>query len=81
MRKVYMVRHQKGGVDYRQAFQAYPSEAQMAPIVADLNRRLGEAKTWVHEMDLYEDEVPSFDRTSSGLTVVMRGTGTVEPPK
>lgn len=67
-RKVYMVRHQAGGILTSHVFESKPTEAQIAPLRAECERLHGKAhaKTgevyWMNvvEVPLLGNEVPSF---------------------
>lgn len=68
MKTVYMVRHQRGGIDTTHVFDAKPTHEQMAPIIAEFERLHGKRPTktgeapWVtiHEAMLLVGEVPKF---------------------
>lgn len=66
--KVFMVRHQRGGIVAEHVFMSEPTPEQMAPIVAEM-RRLhgaggdGKPEPWIkiHEALLYRPgEIPAY---------------------
>ena len=65
---IYLVRHQKGGIDTTFAFSAEPTPEQMAPIVAEAERLHGrEGWAKVHQLTLLgPGELPTFPERAPG---------------
>jgi len=92
MAKVYMYRHQKAGIVTSHVFASPPTEEQMAPIKAEVERlhgREGWGQIFEAEFVASTDEIPSFPpRDAGGATenkaaaaeLAISGTGTVTNP-
>lgn len=92
MAKVFMYRHQRAGIVTSHVFLERPSEEQIAPIKAEMERLHGrEGWGMIHEADLMGlGDVPVFperensatrDNAAVSSTPQISGTGTVTARK
>lgn len=91
--RIWLVRHQRGGVQSRWAFYSEPTEAQLAPIRQWLDRQCGPGWLRVVEPEVLGREIPDVAmpapagaaeealRGRGGTPeVTISGTGTVRNP-